>query len=51
MQGALHDSIELHDQMYGHLGCADGESGPVLYVRSSAQVVHVQYVFDTSIRT
>ena len=31
--------------------CADGESGPVLYVRSSAQVVHVQYVFDTGIRT
>ena len=27
------------------------ESGPVLYVRSSAQVVHVQYVFDTGIRT
>ena len=32
-------------------GCADGESGPVLYVRSSAQVVHVQYAFDTGIRT
>ena len=31
--------------------CAARESGPVLYVRSSAQVVHVQYAFDTGIRT
>ena len=29
--------------------CSDGESGPVLYVRSSAQIVHVQYAFDTGI--
>jgi len=27
--------------------CAGRDFGPVLYVRSSAQVVHVQYVFDT----
>ena len=35
--------------VHWHVGVQtrDSESGPVLYIRSSAQVVHVQYVFDT----
>ena len=48
-----HESVVLRSSTlncvrvpYG-VRCASRESGPVLYVRSSAQVVHVQYVFDT----